>query len=359
MKILHIASGDLWAGAEKQLFSLACALKQLPETEVEAIILNPGTLAQRLLAADIPTLILDEAEQGTFDLLRRIDAHLAQRQPDIVHTHRTKENILGGLAAFRRGIPSLRTQHGASEHAPNLKRRLLAGADQLVGRWMQRRVVAVSTPLAKQLEQRQGSRRVITIANGLEPGERPTSKLWDKPVWEVGIVGRLVPVKRVDRFLEIAALLARAHPGRFRFRIVGDGPLRQALEAQAAAIDAEIRFLGHVDGAEMAIAALDLLVLCSDHEGLPMVALEAMKAGTVIASHPIGALPELLDQGRCGLLVRDQSAAAFAEAICQLTQQPAAAAAMAATARERLERHYSAQAMARSYSDLYATLASR
>jgi glycosyltransferase involved in cell wall biosynthesis len=365
MKVVHIASGDLWAGAEKQLLSLAEALRALPDTEVEAVILNPGTLAERLAAGGISTTVLDEGQRGGRRLLRELTAHLRRSRPALVHTHRLKENILGGLAAATLAIPSLRTQHGGQEHPRawhDMRRLALGTANYLAGSLLQRRIIAVSSPLAGQLQRSYGRRRVAMIPNGIEPGPEPPPRSWtERSGWTIGIVGRLVPVKRVDLFLRIAARLATDFPQRpLQFHVIGDGPLRASLEQQARQLASpiDLRFLGHMDDAEQAIAGLDLLVLCSDHEGLPMVALEAMKAGTVVVTHAIGGLPELLEQGRCGVIADAHTDTAFAGAIGQLLRQPQRATALSAAARERLVRHYSSTAMACQYRALYAELVS-
>lgn len=364
MKVVHIASGDLWAGAEKQLLSLACALRSQAETDVYAVILNPGTLAERLIAAGIPTLVLDERRLDALSLLRALIAHLRELRPALVHTHRTKENILGGLAAAMVGALSLRTQHGGQEHPRSwhdLRRQVLYAADYLSGRLLQKKIIAVSSALGHELGELYGRDRVVTINNGIDPGPTPLPKSWHSShAWSIGIVGRLVPVKRVDIFLQIAAQLAALTPARVSFRVIGDGPLRDTLRAQANQLKdrVDLTFCGHLDDAETAIAALDMLVICSDHEGLPMVALEAMKAGTIVVTHRIGGLPELLEGG-CGVLCEQQEPSAFAVAINHLLGEPDTAVRTSRQARQRLEDHYSAAAMARQYRALYTTMTER
>jgi glycosyltransferase involved in cell wall biosynthesis len=174
------------------------------------------------------------------------------------------------------------------------------------------------------------------------------------------MVGRLVPVKRVDIFLRIAqAVLTqqrlKASPV---FQVIGDGPLRQSLENLAAdlGIAEQVSFVGHVDNAEQHIAELDVLVLCSDHEGLPMVALEAMKTCTAVLTHPIGGLPRLLDGGRCGYLVASQQPALFVDAIATMLSDRQDMVIRTELARQRLLDHYSSSAMARRHSELYQRL---
>ena len=364
MKVMHIASGDLWAGAEKQLYTLLVALKNRGDVQLCAVILNPGTLAQRIRQAGIPVLALDESRQSSASLARDIDRFIRAERPDIIHTHRSKENILGGLLAWRRGIPSLRTQHGDSEHGDKRlqpRQLVLRLADLGVGRFLQRKVVAVSDPLGQALAQRFTPARVAVIHNGLDcaPDDDPQPRQTLTDPISIGIVGRLAPVKRVDLFLRIARRV-RDLPGlpQPRFLVIGDGPLRDELLAlrETLGLKDDVAMVGHVDNAEEAIAQLDVLIICSDHEGLPMVSLEAMKHRTLVLTHPIGGLVQLLDGGACGVLADAQSVEAFAQAISAIIADKAASRRRIALAHQRFERCYSAAGMAQQYLQLYQSL---
>lgn len=362
MKIMHIASGDLWAGAEKQLYTLLAALKKTGTVQLCAAILNPGTLADKIRQSGIPVLVLDEREQSTPSLARDIDRFIRAERPDIIHTHRTKENILGSLLAWRHGLPCLRTQHGASEHGDKRlhpRQRVLSLADHTAGRFLQQKIVAVSDPLGEALSQRFAPGKVMVIYNGLDTAQAtPPPEALQDPL-NIGLVGRLVPVKRVDLFLQIARRV-RDLPGlpQPRFLVIGDGPLREELlaERQALGLADHVEFLGHVDNAEERIAELDVLVICSDHEGLPMVALEAMKHRTLVLTHAIGGLVQLLDGGPCGVLAAAHDADAFTQAIVEIIGDKAGSAERIELAYGRFGQFYSASGMAQQYLQLYRDL---
>ena len=117
---MQIASGDLWAGAEVQLYTLANTLQKLPDVSVTVILLNQGTLADKLIETGIEVYILDESSLNDFQILRRLVHIIKEQHPDVIHTHRGKENILGSIASFLAGsVPSIRTAHGAPEHRPS------------------------------------------------------------------------------------------------------------------------------------------------------------------------------------------------------------------------------------------------
>ncbi|MDX9875400.1 MAG: glycosyltransferase family 4 protein [Spongiibacteraceae bacterium] len=359
VRVTQVASGDLWAGAEKQLLVLAKALRR-QGVEVSAVILNPGPLADRLQAEGFTLQVLDENRQGSIEIFRELRTFLRTMRPDVVHTHRVKENILAGLAAASLGIRSIRTQHGAQEHPASLfdvRRQVMRTADWLTGTLLQRHIVAVSEVLEEQLASRFGRSKVVRIENGLDIDDAPLQRDWSpRSRWHIGIVGRQVPVKRVDLFLQAARQLEQRLPHQaFQFSVIGDGPLLAAHQAQAANLCFRnpVEFTGHIDNAEAAIAGLDLLVICSDHEGLPMVALEAMRAGTVVVTHAIGALPTLLDENRGGLFAPGHSVEAFADTMAAALTDPEQLAARARYAYQRLRDDFSADSMARRYLEAY------
>jgi hypothetical protein len=97
LRICHIASGDMWAGAEVQVAQLLMEFKKDPALHVEAILLNKGQLYDRLMASGIDTHLLDEGVLSSFEIARRLYHFNKCWRPDVVHTHRYKENCLGGL----------------------------------------------------------------------------------------------------------------------------------------------------------------------------------------------------------------------------------------------------------------------
>jgi glycosyltransferase involved in cell wall biosynthesis len=327
LKVLHVISGDLWAGAEVQAATLLAALRSV--VSVAAALMNDGVLAAQLRSLNIPVNIFDESRLNGAQILLALRQLMLTWQPDVVHTHRTKENILGSLANRLAGnVPCVRTVHGASEDTSSGWRRQvksgIAAADRWCGSHLQQRIVAVSPELATKLARRFAARQIVTIENGIDIATvrarvHPVEFRDSAPrALHVGISGRLVPVKRVDLFLECAALVRAARPEHdWRFHVFGDGPLRGQLERQAQRIDIynSTTFHGHRDDSVACLASLDALVICSDHEGLPMVLLEALVVGTPVLAHATGGMVDVLKDSVTGRVVHDHSAAGYAEAL--------------------------------------------
>ena len=366
LKVLHVISGDLWAGAETQAFTLLSMLHR-NGLDVQAVLMNDGELARRLAGAGVAVTIFDERRLGSLSILASLRRLMRSWQPDIVHTHRTKENVLGSLAnRFSRNVPSVRTAHGANEHARRglrqLPRRLFLQLDRWCGNFLQQRVIAVSNDLARRLRDEFPGNRIVVIENGVDPEAlraqvHPVEFRSSAPqATHVGIVGRLVPVKRVDLFLAMAAMLRSAHPDRhWRFHVFGDGPLRDSLQKQARqlAVQDITTFHGHRSDVIACMAAIDMLVMCSDHEGMPMSALEALAVGTQVVAHAVGGLVEVVELHPSSVLVHAHDAAGYADAVHQVTARGAAA-----NAAVPLDQRFHADQNARRVDALYRSLAS-
>jgi hypothetical protein len=126
LRVCHLVSGDLWAGAEVMAWHLILHLRQFSELEVFALILNEGRLAAELRKADVPIRIIDEQKRSFVHLVLKTKALLGQWSPHVIHSHRYKENILAFVSRSRSsGTRLVATQHGMPEGDP---RRLKIGA---------------------------------------------------------------------------------------------------------------------------------------------------------------------------------------------------------------------------------------
>lgn len=371
LRILHIASGDLWAGAETQLFTLAKSLKNIPELSIHIILFNHGRLEMELNNLNIPVTVLDEMREGACSLLIKLIREIRKIKPNVIHTHRTKENILGSIAAFLSGnIPSIRSTHGAPEHSASplqISKHMVKLLDWYCGRFLQKMIVAVSDELATILYQNFPKQKVAIIENGVlfEPAcKHPPSEKVDNiedAVLRIGIAGRLVPVKRVDLFIKTAEYLKKHYPDiHATFHIYGDGPLFSELfmTSERMGLDNTVYFEGHSDNMIRDLQTIDILMLTSDHEGLPMILLEAMSQKTVILSHAVGGIPKLLDHGKCGLLVEKNIPEEYAREISDLAKSKVKRNNMINNAFLRVHKYYSGEKNAEKYNNIYQTVAS-
>lgn len=334
MRVLHIISGDLWAGAEVQAYTLLTTLQREPGVQVAVALLNEGELALRLRNDGIQVTVLPESRLNGFQIILELRRLMRDWKPHLIHTHRTKENVFSSVAnRLTHNVPSVRTVHGEPENNPTtlreVHRHLLYAFDLWYTRSAKQIVIAVSKDLATKLSPTFDEKNIVVIENGadfdaIRAQVRPVDSIVAEPnTIHVGIVARLIALKRVDLFLGAACLLREEHPEtNWRFHVFGDGPLRDELMGRAKSEDvADVTtFHGHRTDIIACIAALDCLVMCSDHEGLPMTILEAMAVGTSIVAHAVGGLRDALQTYKDCVLVETHTAAAYAKAIRKITQ---------------------------------------
>lgn len=323
LRVLHVISGDLWAGAEVQAYTLLSQLKT--QCQLKVVLMNPGRLHDECVALGLDVVLCDERALKPWQILGELRGLIRGFKPDIIHTHRQKENILGTLAGYLAGYTrSVRTSHGASEFRSRGLRRLQVGLEYVITRYLQSGVIAVSDDLAHQLKTRFPARHIHTIHNGIDADSLQLKAggvpLFTDPGIHIGIIGRLEPVKRVDLFLETIAQVRASRLGHpIHCHVIGDGGQWEKLQSltKALSLDDSVRFHGHRSDVPRCLASLDLLVMPSDHEGTPMVVLEALALGTPVLAHNVGGLKEILHQYP-QLLVDDHSVSGYAEAITKL-----------------------------------------
>ena len=365
--VVHVASGDLFAGAEVQLYQLIRQLRNSAECTIAVILLNTGILEQRLRSLGVDVHVLDESRLGGMQIFIKVWKLLRKIRPDVVHTHRRKENVIGAVAAKLAGVPSIvQTVHGLPEETFMpwaVVKRTYGMLDRLSARLFAARVVAVSLELGHRLSFVPQS-KIVVIENGIDADElakegyQPQPLPGDARSTKIAFVGRLVPVKRADVFLNIALHLVRRFPDRFCFFIFGDGPGAEELKAlrDNLGLEDEVHFMGFQERLAPYFRLMDFLIITSDHEGLPMTLLEAMALNVPVIAHAVGGIPHVLGCGEFGVLVERQNIAEYAAAVIGSQDDPQVTRERAGRARLQVEHRYSATACAARYIELYRSL---
>jgi glycosyltransferase involved in cell wall biosynthesis len=171
-------------------------------------------------------------------------------------------------------------------------------------------------------------------------------------------VGRLAPIKRVDIFLEVVARLKTVRP-EVSAMVVGDGPLRPSLEAQARALGLErhVRFAGQQRDVEEWLRGARIFVLTSETEGLALAMMEAMLCGLPVVVPRVGDLADLVEDGVNGYLVRGRTPEAFAAPLLELLSDEDRRRGFGQAARRAAER-YEVGATTRSWDAILGALVS-
>jgi len=368
LTIMHIVSGDLWAGAEIQLYYLAKSLNIMQNINLHIILLNEGILSDKLIANNISTYILDEKKISSLSLLCKVLKIAKKLKPDVVHTHRYKENILGGiitLILFR--TKYVCTIHGSAEHKVSFNKiyKLIINlVNKVFLNYIADEIIFVSSDLQVYLKNDYKNNNQTVIENGIDIQEtiQRSNEKYDISITDNRIkiifIGRLVPVKRVDVFIKIAQKLIESNAGKYLFYIIGDGPLKEHCNDVVLKnnLKNDIILLGFLENPLPVLNNMDYLVITSDHEGLPLNLLEAMCLNVSIISNNIGGITKVLENGKCGYLVDKQDPNDYANMIIDNDKNLIEVKNKIELAFTNVKKHYSSEKCAEAYKKLYYSM---
>ncbi|MEA2198041.1 MAG: hypothetical protein QOJ25_2092 [Solirubrobacteraceae bacterium] len=327
----------------------------------------------------VPTLVAGmrrDPGRGDAAALRQLIAILRRDRPHIVHTHAAKGGTLGRtaalLAAPRRRPVLVHTFHGHSltGYFSGTK----AGFFTTVERWLARHtdaLVAVSPEVRDDLVRLgvAGPDRFVVIPLGFDldrfvsdtgRDERRASLRaeWgiDAGAEVITLVARLVPIKRVDRFLRVARLLAERP--RAVFVIVGDGELRAELtaSAEARALGERLRWPGFRRDVPDVCFASDVVMLTSDNEGTPVSLIEAQAAAVPVVGTDVGGVRSAVRDGETGILAPPEDEHGLAAAVTAILDDPQLATRMGAAGRRHAATSYAIERLVDDHDRLYRKL---
>lgn len=362
--------GDLWAGAEVQLRVLVDSLANRPDLELSVVLFNEGRLATELRMLGVSVKVLPETQLHALGVLRELIAYCRSGHFDLLHTHKYKDTILGTIAAARSGIRHVvRTMHGLPEplrgvHA--LRLRSYEFCNDIAIKSRVDRVIAVSAQMEELLRSKYGAEKIVQIHNGvcvrqIDPGKLPCGMREQLGISRVhsviGTLGRLTEVKGLEHFLVAAKQLLRYRQD-LHFLIVGEGPLRPSLErrVKVLGIADHVTFLGHRDNPYSVLSEMDVFVLPSLHEGIPMVILEALALARPVVATNVGGIPEVITDCIHGLLVPRADPTALAEACTKFLDDRDLAERCGRAGQLRVQQEFSADSMSGKVAALYREL---
>jgi glycosyltransferase involved in cell wall biosynthesis len=284
--------------------------------------------------------------------LAQLTALMRRERPSIVHTHTSKAGFVGRLAARLARVPAVIHQpHGHIFYGYYGPRRtaLYVTLERLAARWTDRIVTLTERGTEEHLARGIGRRaQYRTVPSGVptaalrahSPGRAVARQALglSEEAFVVGGLGRLVAVKGFDLLVAALPVLAAAVPSA-RVLLVGDGPERDALEAQAAArrVSDRLQIRGATADIARCLAACDVLAAPSRNEGMGRALVEAMALGVPVVGAAVGGIPAVIGDGECGRLVAPENVAALTEALIELGVDHGLRAKLAATAVVRAE----------------------
>lgn len=360
LRVCHVASGDLLAGAEILLLNLSKALTEKLLNHTIFVLLNKGILANKLFEQGANVIILQEKGfPADVLIIFKLTRLFREQAVDVVHTHGYKCNVIGGIASWiSKSSLLIRTEHGKPPTIFNngiSKSTFFSLLDYFMGKYVTDQTVSVSSELTSILRRRYPQEKITTIYNGIDFSQFAENfKLTDLKAEFgiedknklIGIFARLNHEKGIDLFLRTAKLVSLEAP-HIRFFIVGEGPLYKELRNETIRLNIEkqVIFTGFRTDVYGILCQMDVVVLSSRHEGMPMIILEAMALRRPIVATKVGGLPEVIQDRKTGILVPSGDEFALAKACLELIENPVMAEQLGLNAHEDVKKRFSAQVM--------------
>jgi glycosyltransferase involved in cell wall biosynthesis len=369
MKILHLISSRGFFGAENVAVTLSREQKKLGGRVWLGVFEDKRDphceIAEEAQKHGVKTIIFPC--KGKFDLntVFRIKKFIKTEQIDILHSHGYKSNIYAVLAGNRYHTKRVSTCHSWSLNS--MKMKSYKYLDILFLKKYDS-IIAVSDLLKNEIV---GSGitpvKVTVINNGIDADEflRPhADSLKIRESMQIGItekvigaIGRLDFEKGFDYLLDAFKKINNDRVG-VKLLIVGDGPLKNDLKLKASDLNLKdnVIFSGIRNNISQMLSIMDIFVMSSTAEGLPIALLEAMAAKKPVVVTKVGAIPNVIEDGHSGILVEPKDSDSLAEAILSLLNDSEKASGMAQKGFERVRDKYSSKRMAEEYYSIYKKL---
>jgi glycosyltransferase involved in cell wall biosynthesis len=316
INILYLTTSPVMGGAEKQLYYLATQLD--PERFLVKVCVlkseDDGVLVHMLKEKGVHTESIGMKSKCGFFKLVKLWNIIREYQPDILQSFLFFDNIVGRifgkLAGVRVIVSGQRNVEPYRSHVRNfLDKITLPLADYVVSNSEAGKHILIEREHVK-------GNKIEVIYNGIMEPEMHRTKKRDGEKKIVGFVGYMTKQKGVDILLEAAHMLGKGLPN-IEFVLVGDGSQRKYLEKLAKKLEMgnTVRFMGHRKRPTEQMKEFDVLAVPSLWEGVPNVILEAMMYGIPVVASRVGGVPEVIEEGVTGFLVKPRDACELAKKI--------------------------------------------
>lgn len=352
LRVAHLIDTLSWGGAQKLLvtFAEAAGARNIIPTVICLRALNDSPFAQHLTDLGVPVIVLPCRRIFEPQQIWQLIRFLRQGKFDVLHSHLTQANIIGGIVGRLVGIPVVSSVHNTKIRVRRYHKARQA-IETAVLRHATMRVVAVGHVVAEIQQQQLGSKRIYTIPNAvasippLSSDERLTlrsSILGDPSRIMLIAVGRLTAQKGYHDLLTAIAQLRVTHPS-LALVIVGRGELQAEITERVAklGLNQHVFLLGARTDVPKLLAVSDVFVSTSHWEGLPVAVLEGMAAGLPVVATSVGDVPRVVVEGT-GFVVPPGSPEAFVTALQTLLDDPTLLRTFGANAYAHVAQHYSA-----------------
>jgi glycosyltransferase involved in cell wall biosynthesis len=349
IRIAHVVGQLDMGGMEKLLVEFARHANR-KQFELQFIAFGKrGVIADEIEALGWPVRSLGTTPGLKPRLIVRLSRLFRELGADVVHTHNTGPLLYAGPAAKLAQVAwVIHTRHGQRFGATRRETAMFRLATLTANR-----VVCVSQDSAA-ITRKEGisPKRIRIILNGIDTTRFPPANPENnKPFLAVG---RFSPEKDFANLIRAAAIVVRSDPT-FRLDIAGDGVCMPDIRQRVSELKLEgaVRLLGQVSDIPTLLTKASCFTLASLTEGISLTILEAMAARLPVVATRVGGNPEVVADGKTGLLVPAADPTALAKALLELWRDPARRRNMGDAGRARVETHFDVQHMVAEYENLY------
>jgi len=360
--VVHILGALQTGGAEMALVNYLRAADRTAFRHSVVCLSREGELADLVRDLGIPVHLMRIRIRSYPTNLWELSRWMVQEEVAIVHTHMFTAALGGRLAGLMAKVPLLvTTEHGKEPW----KRWHHIQADKFLGARTYRQI-AVSEDVRRIRMDRDGvpEDRIVLIPNGVPiPTNTGDLETRNRIRREFGLendsplicsIGRVVEAKAYPDLLDAVTILKSRIPG-IHWLQVGDGPEGGHLEEliRAGGLEENVTMAGRRSDISDLLGAVDLWVMSSIREGLPVALLEAMAAAKPIVATRVGGIPDAVTDGQSAKLVAPSDPIALAEGIEAVLMNPGFARDLGEEARKRATRDYGNQAVAQRVEQIY------
>ena len=312
----------------------------------------------------------------------KIKKIIEEYKPDIVHTHASKSGAVGRLAARSCKVPLIvHTFHGHVFHSyfNPIMSKLIIRFERFFARRTDA-IIAISDSQKHELTEIYKiapPEKVFTIPLGFNLDKYSVDQDKKKIIFQnkygfsndeiiIGIIGRLVPIKNHEMFLEVAAIVKSKTKKNIRFAIIGDGESRPMIEKKSQELNlsysyyitspkkkADVLVTSWETEIDQALAGLDIVVLTSHNEGTPVSLIEAQSAYIPVVSTNVGGVEDIVIHGETGFITEVNDVQAFAGYIVKLIEDEPLRERMGKSGYENVVKRYSKQRLINDMRNLY------
>jgi glycosyltransferase involved in cell wall biosynthesis len=369
IRVLHVVAGFGAGGGAERVAANLLRTSDPEQFDVGAISLRGplGTHVEETLAQDgIPVWYMGKGRGFDPLAFARVVRTMERFRPQVVHTHTYALRYAFPYMLCRRTPGMVHTVHNLAEKEIDWSGRLV----HRIAFWRGVLPVAIAREVADSLRRVYRIDDFPLIPNGIpvdafrQPSivrERWRNKEGFAPTDVLFVcVGGLRPQKNPALLLE-AFLRGPASDPRAQLLFVGRGVLRPELERQigASGLQGRVHLLGLRSDIPEILNGADVFVLSSDYEGNPLSVMEAMAAGKPMICTAVGGVPELVEDGECGLLVPQRSEKDLADAMRHMLESPEARESMGEASARRAAERFDLRVMTKAYENLYRTAISK